>query len=295
MKSEHTNRPDEEQLCEVKGISVHTLSVAWLPAHFRQDLSRTSVSEAIGWHLLGRVAQEQKEWAEAEHCFRESLKLKERVGDTAGIPATYNELALVAEEAGRPSEAESWYKRALELDKQVHPGHLFHANHLNNFANLLTNEVRAGHAPTTRLAEAKGYAEQALAIKETLDTSAQIWTVLSVLANIAKMEGQLDSARGYRRRGREAYAAFVGNRYRIDQQFGELIEALAAATGDMPLRERIEEVFPRLEANDWQIAAAIRRIWAGEREWHALVDDLSNPASLLVLRVLETLGYDKDS
>ena len=42
---------------------------------------------------------------------------------------------------------------------------------LNNLADLLVNEVRAGRAHTTRLTEAKRYAEQALAIMETLDAS----------------------------------------------------------------------------------------------------------------------------
>jgi len=54
-------------------------------------------------------------------------------------------------------------------------------------------------------------------------------------------------------------------------------------------REAVEKALPQLEANGWQIAAAVRRIWAGEREWHSLVEEVDSNSALLVLRVLETL------
>ena len=78
--------------------------------------------EGNAWHQLGRVAQEQKEWAEAEHCYRESLALEEQQGNAAGATKTCNQLAIVAEGAGRPFEAEGWFKRALELYEEVHSG-----------------------------------------------------------------------------------------------------------------------------------------------------------------------------
>jgi hypothetical protein len=117
-----------------------------------------------------------------------------------------------------------------------------------------------------------------------------MWMPLSNLALIAELEGRAEEARAYRRREREAYAAFAGNRYHIDQQVGELIEAIAVATGDMQVREEVEAELPQLEEDGWHIAGAIRRIWAGERQWHALVEDLDAEQALVVLRVLETLA-----
>ena len=202
-----------------------------------------------------------------------------------------NQLAIVAQLAGRPIEAEGWYKRALEMYEKIQPGSSQQAPVLNNLASLLTNEVRAGRAPATRLAEARRYAERALAIKEPLDASSEIWTTLSILADIAELEGRTEEARAYRHREREAFAAFAGNRYHIDQQFGKLIEAIvAAANGDVQVREAVEEVLPQLEEDGWHIAAAVRRIWAGEREWHGLVEGVDSNSALLVRRVLETLG-----
>ena len=245
--------------------------------------------EAAAWHQLGIVAQRRQGWAEAEHCYRTSLVLKERVGDTAGAAMTFHQLAGVAAGAGRPSEAEGWYKRALEFDKQVDPGGPNQATDLTNLASLLTEEVQAGRAPVTRLVEARGYAEQALAIKELLDASSEIWTTLGILAQLAELEGRPDSVQAYRRRQRETLAAFSGNRYNIDQEFGALIAAIAAATGDRQARKAVEAELPQLEEDGWHIAAATHRIWKGERDWHALAENLNAAEALIVLRVLETL------
>jgi tetratricopeptide (TPR) repeat protein len=192
-------------------------------------------------------------------------------------------------------EAEGWYKRALELDEQVQPGSPSNASHLNNLADLLVDEVGAGRAAKTRLAEAKSYAERALTIRETLDASAPIWSTLSILAKIADLEGQTEEARDYRRRARETFAAFDGNRYHIDRQHGQLIAAVAAAAkGDAEARAEVEARLPRLEEAGWKIAAVTRRIWTGERDWHALAEDLDNQDALLVLGVLETIREADD-
>ena len=253
------------------------------------------VSEAIIWHQLGMVAEEQGIWAEAERCYRESLALEEQLSDTAKALATCNQLATVAQRSGRPTEAEGWYKRALELYEQVQHGGLYQAAIFNNLANLLVNEVRASPTATTRLAEAKVYAEQALAIKETLDASAEIWNTLSTLANIADLEGRAEEARDYRRCERETYAAFEGNRYHIDRQFSSLITDVAkAAKGNAEARAKVEARLPKLEQNGWKIAAATQRIWAGERDWHTLVENLDGDEALLVLRVLETLQEQQE-
>ncbi len=248
-------------------------------------------SEAVAWHQLGRVAEEQQEWAEAEQSYRESLAIKERLDNAAGAARTCNQLARVAENSGRPDEAEGWYKRALGLFEQAHPGGTEKAKILNNLANLLVSEVGAGRAAKTRLAEAKSYAERALAIKERLDASSEIWNTLNILAKIADLGSQTEEARDYRRRERDTFAVFEGNRYHIDRQHGQLIAAIvAAAKGDVKAREAVEAALPELEENGWKIAAATRRIWAGERDWHTLVESLGSEEALLMLRVLEMMA-----
>jgi tetratricopeptide (TPR) repeat protein len=248
-------------------------------------------SEAVALHQLGIVAQEQHAWAVAEDAYRRSAEIKVRLGMLAGgngANTTYNQLAMVAQGAGHLVEAEGWYRRALAIDEQF-GNQKDVAVDLNNLANLLRNEARAGNI--ARLAEARSYAERALATVETLDLSAQPWATLSILADITALEGRADAAREYRRRERETFAAFAGNRWQIDQQHGELIAAIAAAAqGDAQAQAAVKAALPQLEANGWRIADATRRIWAGEREWGALVEDIDRNSALLVLRVLEELG-----
>jgi len=226
-------------------------------------------------------------------CYRESLTIYEQLGDAAGAAKSCNHLAIVAKDTGRPSEAEGWYKRALELDEQVHPGSPSNATHLNNLAKLLKNEVQAGRADRARLNEARSYAERALAVDETIDVSSEIWKDFQILAGIADLEDRTEDARNYRRREREVFAAFEGNRYHIDRQHGQLIAAIATAVkGDMQARKAIEAALLELEAKGWHIADATRRIWADERDWHALVEGIDRNSALLVLRVLEEIGEE---
>jgi tetratricopeptide (TPR) repeat protein/CHAT domain-containing protein len=245
------------------------------------------LGEAIWWHQLGMVAEEQCVWAEAERCYRASLEIKERHGNAAGAATTCNQLAIVAVNDGRPVEAVGWFQRALNAP-DLPPSKI--ATYSNNLADLLTNEVRAGRLPPGRLAEARDHAERALKIMETLDDSAGIWATEGILADIAEMTGEPDAARAYRRRERASFAAFAGNRWHIDQQFSDLIQACAAAAlGNTEARAAVEAVLPQLEANGWHITAALQRLWAGERDWHALAEDLDPPNALLVKRVLETI------
>jgi tetratricopeptide (TPR) repeat protein len=243
--------------------------------------------EAAALHQLGRVAGERGDWAEAERCYRASLEINERHGNTAGTATTCNQLASVAESAGRPAEAEGWYKRALDAP-DLPPSDV--AARCNNLADLLKNEVRAGRLPSGRLAEARGYAERALRIRETLDASAEIWNTQMILSDIAELEGEREAARDFRRRSRENFAAFAGNRWHIDNIFGKLLPVLAAAVqGNEEARAAVETVLPQLEANDWRISAAVARLYAGERDWHALTEEIDRNSALLVLRVLETI------
>jgi tetratricopeptide (TPR) repeat protein len=245
--------------------------------------------EAQSWHGFGRIAEEQREWAVAEDAYRRSAEIKVRLGDAAGVAVIYNQLARVAEGAGHLAEAEGWYRRTLGIDERF-GNQKDVARGLSNLAALLRDEAQTGN--TVRLAEARHLAERALAIREMLEGSEPIWLTFNILADIAALEGRVDAARGYRRRERAAFAAFAGSRWQIDQQYGQFIALIAAAAqGDEQVRAALEAEFPKMEASDWgQVPPVIRRIWAGEREYDALVEELGWQDALLVLRVLEEIG-----
>jgi len=254
-----------------------------------QELGEPAV-QAIIWHQLGDVAQEQQAWAEAERCYRNSLILEEQQGNIAGAARVCNELAIVVASAGQPAEAEGWYQGARQRLDQVEPGRFNHAVCLNNLADLLVNEVQAGRAAKTRLAEARNYAEQARRIKERPGVSSEIWKTFGILARIADLQGNPQEAQSYYQQERESYAAFAGNRYHMQQQGGSLIATIVVATrGDEQARVQVEDILSQLEDQGRHIRSAIEHIWAGERDWRALTTDLNGPEALLILLVLEAL------
>jgi len=248
-------------------------------------------SEAIAWNRLGTVALVVKQWDEAERCFRKGLAISDQHDDVIEAASFCNQLAIVAEGAGRLAEVEQWYRRALGISNL--PSH-DKAAVCYNLALWLLKEVQAEHAPAAHLAEARNYADQALAIHERLEASSKspIWDSLGLLADIVGLEGEADAARDYRRREREIFAAFEGNRYEMDQQHRRFIAAVsAAAQGDTQARASVETEFPRMEAGGWgNVPPIIRRIWAGERDWHVLAEELDRQKALLVLRILETIA-----
>ncbi len=253
--------------------------------------------EAESWSQLGEVARERDRLNEAARCYREALAINERLGDQAKAATICNELANVAHRAGRPTESESWLKRALELDKKrVNASGDAYARDLGNLAYILLSEIQVGHVTRERLTEARGYAEQALAILEKFGPSLPLLTTLRHLVQIADLEGRAEAAGEYRRRYRETFAASADNRSYTDQRFGRLIADIAAAArGDTPARARVEAALPRLEGEEGlHIAAVTRRIWDGERDATMLTTGLDEQDTALVYRVLENLVQSTD-
>jgi hypothetical protein len=101
---------------------------------------------------------------------------------------------------GRPiGDAEPWFRKALVVfDTQ--DDRASKAMTLSNLASVL-------RADSVRLAEACTLAEQALVIKQTLDTgAAEIWKTYGILAEISTQLSDAEAARGYRGQARQSYA-----------------------------------------------------------------------------------------
>jgi len=72
-------------------------------------------SRATILHQLGRVAEEQREWSEAERYYKDALKIKIEYNDRYAQAGTLHQLGMVAEEQREWSEAERYYKDALKI------------------------------------------------------------------------------------------------------------------------------------------------------------------------------------
>jgi hypothetical protein len=73
--------------------------------------------------------------------------------------------------------------------------------------------------------------------------------------------------------------------------FALLLGAIAAiAGGDETLQAEVEAMLARLEERGWHLQAAVRRIWAGDRDDTALTAGLDEHDSALVRRILNLIA-----
>jgi hypothetical protein len=230
------------------------------------------------------VAEEQKDWEEAERCYREAVRIREQIQDLPELAKSFNQLAIVAKRAGRPDEAERWYMRAIELDEQLgNPKGV--AVDYSNLAALYLSQCR--------LDEAEAYARRALEIKETLDLSAEPWKTYAILAQIAEARGHPDEAARWRRKEQESYAAYAGAAHQMRQYETLITAAVRAAQGDPDAATFVEGEYPKMRAGgeEWaRNAAAIQRILQGERDTESLVGSLGRTGALLVRTILARLS-----
>jgi tetratricopeptide (TPR) repeat protein len=67
------------------------------------------------YHQLGRVAQEQRQWAQAEQYYQQALQLFVEYNDRYSQASTYHQLGTVAQEQRQWAQAREYFLRALEI------------------------------------------------------------------------------------------------------------------------------------------------------------------------------------
>ena len=72
-------------------------------------------SQAATYHQLGRVAQEQRQWAQAEQYYQQALAIYIEFNDRYSQASTYHQLGRVAQEQRQWEQAEQYYQQALEI------------------------------------------------------------------------------------------------------------------------------------------------------------------------------------
>jgi tetratricopeptide (TPR) repeat protein len=239
-------------------------------------------AEAVGWHQLGMVYQEARQWQAAEQAYREAARLSEAQGNLAEAAQTWNHLAIVNQLAGNSIEAEAWYRKAIEGKRRVGDSSSL-AISLNNLADLLQSQ-------SNRLPEARQLAEEALAIKQTLDpAAAAIWKTYNILAQIAEQQNQPDQVREYHRLARQAKAAFAGTSYQL-QKHGQLIAAVVAAVDYDAVRQELEAKMNEASPDWANLVAALHRILDGERDEETLWEGLDADDSMIVSAILRGIA-----
>jgi tetratricopeptide (TPR) repeat protein len=239
--------------------------------------------QAVVWHQLGIVYEKAKQWDAAENAYRQAAQIEESQGHLAGAARTWHQLALVHEYAGKPEEAEAWFRKAIKGAKATE-NWLPVSKSLNNLADLLQNQPH-------RLTEARQLAEEALAIKKTLDQAAsQIWNTYHILAKIADKQGDTSQAWEYRRLSRQAKAAFAGTQYEL-RKYGRLIVDVVAAVDDTEVRQQLKAAMEELVKNGWHnLVAAIHRILDGERDEEVLCEPLNYEEAPIIYAILQGIA-----
>jgi tetratricopeptide (TPR) repeat protein len=249
---------------------------------FFQSLGEPA-SEAVVHHQLGVAFQKAQQWEQAEQHYRESARLKEQGGNLAGAAQTWNQLAAVNHLTGKHEAAESWYRKAIDgfrsLGDTASPSKC-----LNNLADLLRTQPG-------RLDEARQLAEEALAIKKTLDLgAAEIWTTYDILARIADQQSQPDLAAEYRQLARTAKRNFAGTSHEMKQHLPIILGTVQAVL-DPGKADEFRIALSQMEQGGWtNLVAAVRKILAGERSEQVLFAPLDLEDSMIIETILRAIA-----
>ncbi len=79
------------------------------------DADTIKKQSASIYHQLGRVAQEQRQWTQAEQHYQQALQIKIAYNDRYEQASTYHQLGMVAEEQRQWRQAEQYYQQALQI------------------------------------------------------------------------------------------------------------------------------------------------------------------------------------
>jgi len=115
----------------------------WAEAE-RWYLKSLNISERQGnehdaantYHQLGVIAQAQRDWGTAERWYLKSLAITEKEGNDHGTAMTCGQLGLLATEKGEPLVAGEHWLRTFNLLARLQDRHYAQAT-LGNFARLL--------------------------------------------------------------------------------------------------------------------------------------------------------------
>jgi tetratricopeptide (TPR) repeat protein len=136
---------------------------------------------------------------EADDWYRQSLAIREELGDRPGMATDYHQLGNTAQARGRLDEADDWYRQSLAIDEELgdRPGMATDYHQLGN-----TAQARG------RLDEADDWYHQSLAIKEELGDRPGMSRTYANLGLLAETRSQAQLALAWNIRSVTLFAQF---------------------------------------------------------------------------------------
>jgi tetratricopeptide (TPR) repeat protein len=142
--------------------------------------------EAVAYHQLGMIAQDQRDFAAAREWYLNSLAIKERQGNLQGAARTYNQLGMVGEEQRDFAAAREWYLKSLAIEEKQ--GNLRGAAITHHQLGIIAHEQRD-------FAAAREWYLKSLAISERLAIEQYAAGSYHQLGIVAKEQGEFAAAR----------------------------------------------------------------------------------------------------
>ena len=141
--------------------------------------------QAIWYHQLGILAQRWGDYDTARKLYEQSLRIKEELGDRAGMANTYHQLGVLTQARGDYDTARTRYQQALTIFKKLDN----RAGMASTYGQLgiLTHDQNDYDTAHTRY-------QQALTIFKKLNDRAGIATIYHQLGILAQRRGDYDTA-----------------------------------------------------------------------------------------------------
>jgi tetratricopeptide (TPR) repeat protein len=227
---------------------------------------------ATMWHQTGMVYQKIKQYDAAETAYRQSLKIKTRIGDRLGQAGSLTQLGnLYHYKLNRPEEAVTLTRQAANI--YVEQGDVRNEGAArNNIADIL-RELQ-------RYDEARREILRAIDCNQPFGHAAQPWTAFHILHGIETAIGNPSAARGAWQQARAAYLAYrqqggyakFGGGKMVDQVLG-LIAQRQVADRQALCNELVQMANePDTTASQQRLLQAMVAILNGSRD-PALADD----------------------
>ncbi|MCO5182492.1 MAG: tetratricopeptide repeat protein [Anaerolineae bacterium] len=131
--------------------------------------------EAIMYHQLGSVAQEQRQWDAAEAYYQQALTIDREFNNRHGMAQTLHQLGIVAEAQRQWDSAEAYYQQALTIKREF--------NDRYSMGSTL-NQLGMVHELQEHWEQSADYYLQAIAIAVEFNDDYRIKTRTENLANV---------------------------------------------------------------------------------------------------------------
>jgi tetratricopeptide (TPR) repeat protein len=258
------------------------------------DEKTKDLIKATTYHQLGRLAQDQQRFGQAEQYYQQALQIYQKHNDTHEQAKTFANLGIMAEEQQKFEQAEQYYQQALEIFQEYNDPYeqadIYHQLGEIAFQQQEYEQARDCFLRALEMYVSSGDSESS---SDVLVSLAQLWqkkadeslpTIIATMLNMTPEEAKSILST----EAQEEDTSVVDN---IIEQFTPLLELIAAvANGISSQRSKLEAAIADLETRGWHIREAVQSIWNGERDPTSLTQMLDEQDKALVLRILEILS-----